>query len=112
MEVSLALLTLLGSCCMGLVLLVVFIVVVVLVLSGKLKSAKVTGLGAGVELEAPEPPKPETPTDTPPPPSPAEERPHIDKQQAGIIIGEKATVRDSLFERVAGGDIHEAQEGE
>ena len=85
MEVSLVLLTVLGSCCLGLVLLVILVVVVILVLTGKLKSAKVTGLGAGVELESAEPSKPDTPppadTPTAPAPTPADQSP------SNVVVG-------------------------
>jgi len=82
-----ALLTLLGSCCLGLVLLVVLVAVVALVLSGRLKSAKVSGLGAGVELvgaDKPPAPKPAGPTVTPAsPPTPA-------AQPTNVVMGSGA----------------------
>ena len=84
MEVSLVLLTVLGSCCLGLVLLVVLVVVVILVLTGKLKSAKVTGLGAGVELESAETPKSDTP---PPADTPTAPAPTPDRSPSNVVVG-------------------------
>jgi len=112
LEVSLALLTLLGSCCLGLVLLVVLIVVVALVLSGRLKSAKVSGLGAGVELEAAEPPQP---APAAPAPAAAEEAPAppADQPPSNVVVGggsiDASTHDDHSVRIKANGDVAHAE---
>ncbi len=93
-----ALLTLLGSCCLGLVLLVVLVAVVALVLSGRLKSAKVSGLGAGVELVGTDKPP------TPPPAGPGEPTAPLPSPSDSLAVNMPVSDRHDVH-MDAGGDV-------